>query len=75
MKIKYIIYNVYSLYADGFRNMNIGKTLWKVIIIKLIIIFAILKIFFFPDFIGSHSDKGSEADFVAKEVIEKNTVE
>ncbi|NPD92128.1 DUF4492 domain-containing protein [Xylanibacter muris] len=74
MRIRHIIYNVYNLYADGFRNMSIGKTLWKIIIIKLIIIFAILKIFFFPDFIGSNSKEGNEADFVATEVIKKNTI-
>lgn len=47
-----IIYNVYHFYREGFRNMTIGRTLWTIIIIKLIVIFAILKIFFFPDVLG-----------------------
>ena len=40
-------YRVYDLYADGFRHMRLGKTLWAIILIKLFIIFVILKIFFF----------------------------
>lgn len=40
---------VWDLYYDGFRSMTVGRQLWALIIIKLIIIFAILKVFFFPD--------------------------
>lgn len=38
---------VYYFYRDGFRNMRVGKTLWLIIAIKLFIMFAILKLFFF----------------------------
>ncbi len=31
--------------------MTVGKTLWKIIFVKLFIMFAVLKIFFFPDFL------------------------
>jgi len=47
-------------YYDGFRNMSgWGRKVWLIIIIKLFIMFAILKIFFFPDFLKKnwHSDK------------------
>lgn len=44
---------IYRFYLDGFRRMTVGKTLWKVIIIKLIIMFGVLKLFFFPDFLGT----------------------
>ena len=64
-------YRVYDLYYDGFRNMKLGKTLWAIIIVKLIVIFLVLKLFFFPDFIGSHSEKGSEPDFVASELEQR----
>jgi hypothetical protein len=33
--------------------MTIGKTLWKVILIKLFIMFAVLKLFFFPNFLNT----------------------
>jgi len=39
-------------YHDGFRNMSTwGRNVWIIILIKLFIIFAILKLFFFPDFL------------------------
>ncbi len=34
--------------------MTLGRTLWKVIIIKLFIMFAVLKLFFFPDFLKTN---------------------
>ncbi|MGM9734596.1 MAG: DUF4492 domain-containing protein, partial [Prevotella sp.] len=63
---------IYDLYADGFRNMKIGKTLWTIIIIKLIIIFAVLKVFFFPDFLSQNAKEGEEAEFVAGEILNEN---
>lgn len=62
---------VIDLYVDGFQHMTIGRTLWAVIIVKLIIIFGVLKLFFFPNYIGTHAEKGQEADFVAGEVMKK----
>lgn len=64
-----ILHRVYDLYADGFRQMTIGRTLWVVILIKLFIIFAVLKVFFFPDFLKSNAPEGQEPDFVATEII------
>lgn len=63
------LYRAYDLYADGFRNMTLGKTLWAVILIKLFIIFAVLKLFFFPDFLSTHAEKGGEADYVATKTL------
>ena len=63
-------YRVFDLYYDGFRNMTLGKTLWAIILIKLFIIFVILKIFFFPNFLKQHAD-GDEAGFVATELTER----
>lgn len=52
---------VWSFYIDGFRNMTTGRVLWAVIIIKLFIMFFILKLFFFPNFLkGSESEKGEQ---------------
>ena len=60
---------IYRFYADGFRNMRWGKTLWIVILVKLFIIFAILKVFFFPNHISENAEKGHEAEFVADEIL------
>jgi len=42
---------IYRMYRDGFASMTVGRTLWKVIIVKLLIMFGVLKLFFFPDFL------------------------
>lgn len=64
------LYRVYDLYVDGFRHMRLGKTLWAIILIKLFIIFAILKVFFFPNFLKEHA-KGNESSYVAGELIDR----
>lgn len=63
------LYRVYDLYYDGFRHMTLGKTLWAVIIIKLVVIFLVLKLFFFPNYIKEHAQEGHESDFVATQVL------
>ncbi len=61
---------VWHLYYDGFRNMTIGRTLWAVILVKLFIMFFILRLFFFPNYIKQHAAEGKEADFVATAIME-----
>jgi hypothetical protein len=63
-------YQAFRLYYDGFRQMTLGKTLWLIIGIKLFIMFAILKVFFFPNFLKQHA-KGDEASYVATELVER----
>ncbi len=48
------ITGLYRFYRDGFRSMTVGRTLWKIILIKLFVMFAILKLFFFQDYLGSN---------------------
>ena len=59
---------VFHLYYDGFRSMTLGKTLWVIILIKLFIIFVVLKLFFFPNFLKQHAD-GNEAEYVATQLL------
>ena len=41
--------DIFRFYVDGFRSMTLGRTLWAIILLKLFIMFAILRLFFFPD--------------------------
>ncbi|MBP3251746.1 MAG: DUF4492 domain-containing protein [Prevotella sp.] len=66
------LYRVFHLYYDGFRSMTLGRTLWAIILIKLFIIFAVLKVFFFPDFLKQHADEGGEAVYVATELVDRS---
>ncbi len=44
-----MIRKIFRFYYDGFRSMTWGKKLWGIILLKLFIMFAILRLFFFPD--------------------------
>lgn len=46
---------VIRFYVEGFREMTMGRTLWAIILIKLFILFAVLKVFFFPDLLAGKS--------------------
>ena len=64
-------YRIYDLYADGFKLMTLGRTLWTIIIVKLVIIFAVLKFFFFPDFISTHRGESPASDFVGRQILKR----
>ncbi len=49
--------------------MTLGRTLWCIILIKLLILFAVLKVFFFPAYLkGSAAEKGER---VSAELTER----
>lgn len=65
-----IFRRIADLYIDGFRNMTVGRSLWILIIIKLFIMFAILKLFFFPDFLNStYNNDEDRAQHVRNELL------
>lgn len=71
-KQRNIFTRVYRFYVDGFRNMTLGKTLWMIIGIKLFIMFFVLKLFFFPNYLSGKADTPEEkAKFVTEEVINR----
>ena len=61
----------FYLYYDGFRQMTLGKTLWLIILIKLFIMFAVLKVFFFPNYIKSKTQHGTEPTFVNEQLKQR----
>ena len=58
---------IWRFYMEGFRNMTLGKTLWAIILIKLFIMFFILRLFFFPNILQQKYDTDEER---ANQVIE-----
>ena len=68
---KGLLFQIFHLYYDGFRTMTLGKMLWTIILIKLAIIFLVLKLFFFPDFINTNTKNGDKAGFVSKEILNR----
>lgn len=66
----------YSLYADGFRNMSkTSRTLWVIIFIKLFIMFAILRVFFFPRVVNRAGDKQQQVHHVVEELTKDEYTE
>lgn len=64
-----IVKNIFLFYRDGFRRMTLGKTLWKIIIVKLIEMFAVLKLFFFPNYLNTNfSTDRQRADHVINQL-------
>ena len=49
--MRYIVTNIWHFYRDGFRAMTWGRVLWVIILLKLFVLFVVLKLFFFPDFV------------------------
>ena len=73
-----ILKRVFNLYYEGFRDMTLGRTLWLIILVKLFVIFVVLKLFFFPDFLkqnagnqGVSPTDDDKAGFVAKELVNR----
>ncbi len=49
-----LLFRIYALYRDGFAAMTLGRDLWLIVALKLIIMFAVLKLFFFPNYLNLH---------------------
>ena len=65
-----IIKKIAKFYIDGFKNIEkLGIKLWVVILIKLFIMFAILKIFFFPNFLDNKFDNDKDkSNYIIKQI-------
>ena len=65
------INRVIRFYYDGFSSMSWwGKRVWMIIILKLFVIFIILKLFFFRDFLGEkHDSDGQKSEYVRDQLI------
>lgn len=70
MDKKNVFIRVFHFYYHGFKNLSlVGKRLWLIILIKLFVMFAILRLFFFPDFLGTNFDNDEErSDYVIEQL-------
>jgi len=64
------IKNIAQFYFHGFKNMpSWGRKLWLIILIKLFVMFAILKIFFFSNYLNANFDTEEEkGDFIIEQL-------
>ena len=70
MKKKNIFLRIWKFYISGFKDMsNWGKQVWLIILIKLFIMFVILRIFFFPDFLKTNFNSDKERSEHVLEIL------
>ena len=69
LKFITMLKKVFRFYYEGFRNLTWGKRLWGIILIKLFIMFAILRLFFFPDLLKRDFETDQErSDHVLEQI-------
>lgn len=60
-KLTDILSGVWLFYYNGFKQMTWGRTLWLIIVLKLFVIFVVLRFCFFrPAMQGLSNDEKSE---------------
>jgi len=69
-----MIKRLLNFYVEGFRSMpDYGQKLWIIIIIKLFIMFAVFRLFFFHDFLNSNFNTDAErSNYVLEQLTETN---
>ncbi len=66
---------IYEFYRDGFRDMKLGKKLWLLIAIKLFILFAVIKYFFFPDILKEKFNNDADrSDYVLQQLTQQGDI-
>lgn len=66
-KTSNIFKRAFLFYVEGFRSMTLGRTLWAIILIKLFIMFAILRVFFFQPALSGKTE-GEKQTTVAEQL-------
>lgn len=55
--------------------MTLGKTLWKLILIKLFVMFVLLKLFVFDENLSSlYKNDEAKSDFVLENLVKENNL-
>ncbi|EAL1123727.1 DUF4492 domain-containing protein [Campylobacter coli] len=63
---------IFNFYKEGFKNLTLGKTLWKIIFIKLFIMLVILKLFVFDvNFNSIFKNDNEKSNFVIENLIKE----
>ncbi len=62
-----MVRRIFRFYMTGFREMTLGRVLWALILVKLVVLFAVLRLFFFPTYLS----EGREGEQVSAELIER----
>ena len=65
--MKYTLLSIWNFYVEGFRNMTWGRPLWFLIFPKVVILFLVLRMFFFEPVLAGKSEE-QKIEHVGKEL-------
>lgn len=51
---------IWRFYRDGFREMTVGRTLWAIILLKVLVFFVIIRWLLFPDVLERDFDNDAD---------------
>ena len=63
---------IYRFYLYGFKSMTVGKTLWVIMIIKVAIIFFVLKLFFFKYELSDYQTPEAKSKHVVEQLTKES---
>lgn len=66
--MKNAILSVWRFYADGFRNMTWGRPLWWLILLKVVVLFLVLRMFFFKPVLSGKTEE-QKIEHVGRELM------
>lgn len=73
MKPESIFRKIWNFYTGGFREMGSwGRQVWVIILVKLFIMFVILRLFFFLNFLKSNFETDQDRSNHVLEVLTKS---
>jgi len=55
--MKKTLISIWNFYVEGFKNMTWGRPLWILILLKVIILFAVLRVFFFEPALSGKTEE------------------
>ena len=67
MSVKSKIKGVWLFYVEGFKNMTWGRQLWFLIFLKVIVLFLVLRMFFFEPVL-SGKDEAEKIEYVGEQL-------
>ena len=60
--------SVWRFYVDGFRNMTWGRPLWWLILLKVVVLFLVLRMFFFKPVLSGKTEE-QKIEHVGRELM------
>ena len=62
------ILSVWRFYVDGFRSMTWGRPLWWLIFLKVVVLFLVLRMFFFEPVLSGKTEE-QKMEHVGRELM------